>query len=87
MNIERLSGSVLTVTLFGSECEELATILGEAEGHNDPAKTGTLSGFFLAAALVCKIYANVNLSEDVQEKLDAIVKKVTRWSEEGGDDA
>jgi hypothetical protein len=80
MRIEELSHGVLTVTIFGNECEELASLLSNAarSDMNDPMRAETLSGFFLSAALVCRTHGMVNLSADVQEKLDGIVKRVNR---------
>ncbi len=78
MMIDNLTGGILTITLYASECEQIATYLRHAaETGAEPVQHAeTYSGLFMAAAMVCKAHGITNIAPDVEEQLNALMARV-----------
>jgi len=84
MIIKALGESGVTVDMDGCECEQMARFLvlaaetGGDHGGGDAALAESLSGLFLAAAVIARMHGFVNIPEEVDAKMDAIRKRVQR---------
>jgi hypothetical protein len=81
MIIKALGESGVTVDMDGCECEQMARFLvlaAETGGDHgrDAALAESLSGLFLAAAVIARTHGFVNIPEEVDTAMDAIRERV-----------
>ncbi len=81
MIIEALGEGGVTVSMDGCECEQMARFLvlaAETSGDHgrDDTLAESLSGLFLAAAVIARTHGFVNIPEEVDAAMDAIRERV-----------